>query len=162
MVKKISLVLALIFSLAGGLTPAHAGMSAYTATKIMGLYFNGTAYTIPTTIYIGLMSTCPTAGSGTGGTEAAYTGYARQAMAQGTTNWTTVTTVGLIENATVITFPNNTGSSSETENCYAAWDASTGGDLLDVETLKNAQTINVGAGATFAVDALKFSPVLGP
>ena len=162
MFKKISLVLALIFSLTGGFTPAFAGMSAYTSQKIMGLYFNGTAYTIPTTIYIGLMSTCPTAGSGTGGTEAAYTGYARQAMAQGTTDWTTVTSVGLIENAVVITFPNNTGSSSETENCYAAWDASTGGDLLDVETLTNAQTINVGAGASFAVDALKFSPVLGP
>ncbi len=140
---------------------AYAGMSSYTAQKMMGLYFNGTAYTLPTTIYVGMFKTCPTAGTGTGGTEAAYTGYARVAEAVGTANWTTVTSVGVIKNNVVITFPTNTGS-AETENCYGAWDAATGGNLISVETLTTAQTVNNGVAPSFAVNALTFTPVLGP
>lgn len=36
---------------------AYAGMSAYLANKLAAQVFNGTAYTFPTTIYIGLYTT---------------------------------------------------------------------------------------------------------
>ena len=60
--------LALLFLLP---VSSYAGMSAYFANALAAQVFNGTAYTFPTTIYIGLFSTCPS--GGTGGTEASFT-----------------------------------------------------------------------------------------
>ena len=137
---------------------AYAGMSAYLAQALAAQVFNGTAYTFPTTIYIGLYTTCPS--GGTGGTEASFTGYARVAETVGTTDFTTASG-GLVKNAVAISWT-NTGSTSQTVTCYGAWDASTGGDQLFENALTTSQTVNAGATATFAVDALSWQFVISP
>lgn len=58
MLRKIIISLALALSLCLPV-PAFAGMSAYLAQALAAQLFNGTAYTFPTTIYIGLYVTCP-------------------------------------------------------------------------------------------------------
>ena len=137
---------------------AFAGMSAYLAQALAAQFFNGTAYTFPTTIYIGLYSTCPSGGKG--GTEISFTGYARVAETVGTTDFTTASG-GLVKNAVKISWT-NTGSTSATAACYGAWDASTGGNQLFENTLTTSQTINAGATASFAVDALSWQFVISP
>ena len=137
---------------------AFAGMSAYLAQALAAQFFNGTAHTFPTTIYIGLYSTCPS--GGTGGTEISFTGYARVAETVGTTDFTTASG-GLVKNAVTISWT-NTGSTSATAACYGAWDASTGGNQLFENTLTTSQTINAGATASFAVDALSWQFVISP
>lgn len=137
---------------------AYAGMSAYLANKLAAQVFNGTAYTFPTTIYIGLYTTCPS--GGTGGTEASFKGYARVSETVGTTDFTTASG-GLVKNAVAISWT-NTGSTSQTVACYGAWDASTAGDQLFENTLTTSQTVNAGATATFAVDALTWQFVISP
>ena len=137
---------------------AYAGMSAYLANALAAQVFNGTAYTFPTTVYIGLYSTCPA--SGTGGTEISFTGYARVAEAVGTVNFTAATG-GLVKNAVAISWT-NTGSTSPTAACYGMWDASTAGNQLMENTLTTSQTINAGATASFAIDALQWQFTIAP
>jgi hypothetical protein len=151
------LALALIVS-PFALPTAQAGMSAYLAQALAAQYFNGTAYTFPTTIYVGLYVTCPS--SGTGGTEASFTGYARVAETVGTTDFTTASG-GLVKNAVAISWT-NTGSTAQTVACYGTWDASTGGNQLFEQTLTTSQTVNAGATATFAIDALSWQFVISP
>lgn len=148
----------LLSPLSGGIRDAQAGMSAYLANALAAQFFNGTAYTFPTTIYIGLYSTCPS--GGTGGTEISFTGYARVAETVGTTDFTTASG-GLVKNAVAISWTNS-GSTSPTAVCYGAWDASTGGNQLFENTLTTSQTINAGATASFAVDALTWQFVISP
>lgn len=157
MIKK--LLAGLMFSLVL-LAPvkAYAGMSAYLAQALAAQVFNGTAYTFPATIYIGLYTTCPS--GGTGGTEASFTGYARVAETVGTTNFTAASG-GLAKNAVAISWT-NTGTTGQTVTCYGAWDASTAGDQLFENTLTTSQTVNAGATATFAVDALSWQFVISP
>ena len=155
--KRTIIGLAIAMALAFPLN-AYAGMSAYLAQALAAQVFNGTAYTFPTTIYIGLYTTCPS--GGTGGTEASFTGYARVAETVGTTDFTAASG-GLVKNAVTISWT-NTGSTSQTVVCYGAWDASTGGDQLFENTLTTSQTVNAGATATFAVDALSWQFVISP
>jgi len=134
------------------------GMSAYLAQDLAKQFFNGTAYTFPTTIYIGLFTANPS--GGTGGTEASFTGYARVAETVGTTDFTTASG-GLVKNAVAISWT-NTGSTAQTVTGYGAWDAATGGNLLFDDALTTSQTVNPGAIATFAVDALSWQFVINP
>lgn len=153
----------IVLSLALGLTlflpvPAFAGMSAYLANKLAAQTFNGTAYTFPTTIYVGLYTTCPS--GGTGGTEASFTGYARVAETVGTTDFTAASG-GLVKNNVAISWTNS-GSTGQTVACYGTWDASSAGNQLFENTLTTSQTVNAGATATFAVDALTWQFVISP
>ena len=157
MFKKIVLSLALALTLFLPVK-AYAGMSAYLANALAAQFFNGTAYTFPTTIYVGLYVTCPSSGSG--GTEASFTGYSRVAETVGTTNFTTATG-GLVKNAVAISWTNS-GSTAQTVACYGTWDASTAGNQLFENTLTTSQTVNAGATATFAVDALTWQFVISP
>jgi len=134
------------------------GMSAYLAQDLAAQFFNGTAYTFPTTIYIGLFTTNPS--GGTGGTEASFTGYARVAETVGTTDFTTASG-GLVKNAVAISWT-NTGTTGQTVTGYGAWDAATGGNLLFDNALTTSQVVNPGATATFAVDALSWQMVINP
>lgn len=157
MFKKIIVSIALALSLCLPV-PAFAGMSAYFANKLAAQVFNGTGYTFPTTIYIGLYVTCPA--SGTGGTEASYTGYSRVAETVNTTNFTAASG-GLVKNAVAITFGTNTGT-AQTVACYGAWDAATAGNQLFENTLTTSQTINNGAAASFGINALTWQMLISP
>ena len=134
------------------------GFSAYAANLQAAHLYNGTSETYPTTFYVALFTVQPSGGSG--GTEANYTGYARQALTVGTTDFTTASG-GLVKNAIAVNFPTNTGS-AQTVVGYGLFDASTGGNLWQDVAFSSSQTINNGANASFAIDALVFQWVIAP
>lgn len=133
------------------------GLSAYLADKLAAQMFNGTAYTWPTTFYVGLFTTQPSGGSG--GTEASYTGYARVLFDPTSANWTIAGSEA--KNAVAINFPANTGT-AQTIVGYGLFDASTGGNLLTDNTLTTQQTVNNGATPSFAIDALTITFTISP
>ena len=135
------------------------GMSAYLSQKLMGQFLNGVAYSWPATVYLALFTVQPS--GGTGGTEANYTGYARLAITVNTTNFSAVTTAGVVKNAVVQTFGTNTGT-AQTVVGYGLFDAATGGNLLTDNTLTTSQTVNNGASPSFAVDSLTLTGVISP
>lgn len=135
------------------------GLSQYLSEKLMGQFLNGTAYSWPTTVYVGLFTAQPS--GGTGGTEANYTGYARVALTVNTTNFTAVSTAGMVENAVAINFPANTGT-AQTVVGYGLFDAATAGNLLTDNLLTTSQTVNNGATPSFAIDALSLTGTISP
>ncbi len=134
------------------------GFSTYGADTIGGNLYNAKGTALPATWYVGLFTVQPSGGSG--GTEANYTGYARQSLTSGTTDFT-VTSAGLTQNAIVVTFPTNTGS-AQTVVGYGLFDALTGGNLWQDVAFASSQTINNGADASFAINALQFQIVVNP
>ena len=90
-------------------------------------------------LYIALFTTSPT--DSTAGTEAAYTGYARIAVARNSSNWTVAGNNA--SNTNAITFPEATAG-SETENGFGILTAITGGDLLFYGDLDSPLAVSVG------------------
>jgi hypothetical protein len=130
--------------------------STYLDTQLNKMVFGGTAYTVPTTLYVGLSTTTPSA-NGTGVTEPSGGGYARVAVTNNTTNWApagTQPSTGQQQiNNTAITFPSATASWG-TVTYVVIYDAPTGGNLLAFGALTTSQTINSGDTASFAAGAL--------
>lgn len=118
------------------------------------LVFNGTAIanladntaTSPnTSLYVSLHTANPGVGGSQTTSEAAYTSYARVAVARTTGGWTASTAASTSPAAT-ISFPAATGG-TETETYFAIGTAATGvGKILYVGTL--SPTIAVSTGVT--------------
>ena len=121
-----------------------AGFTNYLEDKVIGHLFGGTAYTAPTTLYVGLQTSTPS--DSTGGTEVSGGAYARQSV-----SWT-IQTGGTAQatNSAALTFP---AATTDWGICTHAgvYDALTGGNLLAFETLTktdfttaNPKTVNTG------------------
>lgn len=116
----------------------------------------GTAMpTAPVTLYVALLTTMPTAASGTGLVEVSGTGYARQAVT-GASGWNAITTNGdnVTEQATnnaAITFP-AAGGSWGTVLGVAIYDAVSAGNLLMYGTLTSGSQA-IGTGNVFSLPA---------
>jgi hypothetical protein len=131
--------------------------TTYAADLIVNNLFGGVAYTAPTTIYIGLSSTLPTAAGGnitepTIGTN----GYARAAVTNNTTNFPSTSTNNK-SNGAAITFPTSTGSwlSSASLGYLVFYDAATGGNIIGYAALNNPQVVaSSGATLSFAAGSL--------
>lgn len=108
--------------------------SNYLENKVLLHVFGATAYTAPTTLYVGLFTSDP--GEGGTGTEVSGGSYARQTV--------TFTVAGnLASNTAAVEFP--TASASWGTITYAAvYDAATGGNLLGSGGLATAKTIDSG------------------
>ena len=123
--------------------------SKYLEDNILN-WLKGTAFPgAPSGLYLGLMTTAPTA-SNVIGTEASYTGYARQSVALGALAG--VTTLGSGDNASStaqITFPTNSSGSTVTVQSFALFDASTGGNMLVMEEPASAVNIPNGTALQF-------------
>ena len=94
----------------------------YLEEKILDHVFRNTAYTSPTTVYLGLLSAAPTDSSS--GTELSGNGYARQATA-----FDAFSGGKSITNTSDETFTASGGSWS-TITHFGVYDASTAGNLL--------------------------------
>lgn len=106
------------------------GKSQYLISKLLNQIFNAAAYSFPATLFMGLWTTAQTAAStGSTGTEASYTGYARVSVTANTTNFPTSTAGAAITNGTAITFPANAGVLN-TITFFAILDAATTGNIL--------------------------------
>lgn len=124
--------------------------SNYMEEKIVEHFLRNNAITPPTTVYVALFESDP--GEGTGGTETAFTGYARQSSA-----WTATDGSGQTKNSAAITFPaNGNASASVTITHVALFDASTAGNRLLYAQMNAPKTLSVSDVLAFASNALVF------
>jgi hypothetical protein len=108
----------------------------YLEDKILKHVFTNTAYTSPTTVYVGLFTTAPTDTGG--GTEISGSGYTRKSAA-----FTVSGTGTLATNSAAIEFDAATGSWG-TVVAMAIFDASTAGNMLAWADLTTSKTIATG------------------
>ena len=117
----------------------------YLEQKVLEHTFRNTAYTSPTTVYLGLLSAAPT--DSTSGTELSGNGYARQACA-----FDAYSSNKQVSNTSDETFTAS-GGAWNTITHFGVYDASTGGNLLAYgEILPN---VLISDGETFTVEAGK-------
>ncbi|MBP9118584.1 MAG: hypothetical protein KBF58_10945 [Methyloversatilis sp.] len=109
--------------------------SDYTEDKVLNVLFRGQSHTGAATVYAALFTAAPTDAGG--GTECAYSGYARVAITFGAPSG------GVIANSGTVTFTAAAGS-SQTVVAIAIFDASTSGNQLAQKTLSSSITYNIG------------------
>lgn len=112
-----------------------SAMSNYLENKFLDHILGTTAYTMPTTVYVGLATA--SFGEDNSGTELSGSGYARQSAtfnsaASGTT-----------DNSAAIEFPAATASWGDVSH-FGIFDASTGGNLLIHGSFSSTKTISQG------------------
>lgn len=121
--------------------------SDYLENKLLDHVFGGTPYTAPAAVYVALSTTAP-ADDGTGVTEPAGGGYARQAATFGTAS------AGSISNSATVTFPESTAAWG-TITHFALYDAATLGNMLAHGALTTSRTVDAaGITLSFAAGAL--------
>jgi hypothetical protein len=120
--------------------------------------FGASTFTPSGTLYVALSTTTP-AEDGSSFTEpATASGYARVAVTNNKTNWSTasqVSTSGEVHNRTVITFPTSSGNWG-TISHFGIFDNPTTGNLyLQAPLSGGSQTININNQISFASGTLK-------
>jgi hypothetical protein len=110
-------------------------MSTYLQNKVINVSLRNTAYTAPTTVYVGLFTTTLDA-AGTG-TEVSGGSYSRTAVTIGAPS------SGVSVSSADVTFPTATASWG-TVTYMGIYDASTSGNLLYFSPLDSAKTIDTG------------------
>ena len=147
-----------------------AALANTTQTGLVTLYFNNTASANignsgglqPSSAAGSFYLSLHTANPGTTGTqttsEAAYTSYARVAVARSSAGWTvTGNQPCTAENAAAATFPAATGG-SETETYFGIGTASTGtGQLIISAALTSSLAVSTGITPSFAINACQFN-----
>ena len=112
-----------------------AEMSNYLENALINATLRNTAYTSPTTVYVGLFTSDPTdAGSGT---EVSGGSYARTAVTFGAPS------NGVTTNSAAVEFPQATGNWG-TVGWIGIHDAATSGNLLYHTALDASKTIETG------------------
>lgn len=112
-----------------------AEMSNYLENALINATLRNTAYTSPTTVYVGLFTSDPTdAGSGT---EVSGGSYARTAVTFGAPS------NGVTTNSAAVEFPQATGNWG-TVGWIGIHDAATSGNLLYHTALDTSKTIETG------------------
>jgi hypothetical protein len=123
-----------------------SGKSSYLSKKLLDDVLGATAYTGPATVYVALW-TSALDGTSTGATagETAYTGYARVAITNNTTNFPAATgsSNGSKNNANAITFAANGGAASTITYVCLVDSASGAGNILWWGSITST-TINSG------------------
>jgi len=112
-------------------------LTNYGEGKVLGHLFGGTAYTVPSTWYIGLFSAAPT--DTTAGTELTGGGYARAAVTNNTTSFPVVAAGSAVVNGPDITL--FTSSGSHTAVAMGLFDASTSGNLVAYSTITSTPIV---------------------
>lgn len=122
--------------------------SDYLEDKIVEHFLRNNAVASPVAVYLALFQSDP--GEATGGTETAYTNYARQAS-----TWTAKDASGQTKNSATVTFPANGNAAASVAITHAAiYDAAVGGNRLLYGPLAATKTLEVGDVLSFAANAL--------
>lgn len=130
-----------------------AGKSTYLSDKMLN-WLKGTAFaTAPTTVYVALFTTNPTADDGTGAVEVSGGSYARVAITT-STGWSSIsgTNPRQISNGGTLSFPLPTANWGSVVG-IAVYDASSAGNLLYWNSI-TSQTINSGVVASISAGNL--------
>ena len=101
-----------------------AGFTDYLENKVLTHVFGGTAYTAPSTLYVGLFTAAPSDTGG--GTECSGGSYARKSMPDMTVSGTSPTQA---TNGAAVEFATATGAWGTVTHC-GVFDASSSGNLL--------------------------------
>jgi hypothetical protein len=132
-----------------------AGFSDYLEKKVLDLIFSNTAYTIPTTLYLGLFTATPSDAGG--GTEVSTSGtaYDRADITNNSTNFPAAsgTNPTLKSNGTSIPFVQATAAWG-TVGWWGIFDANTAGNLLIWGPITTPKAIDIGDTASFAIGDL--------
>lgn len=113
-------------------------LTTYTSNKLLDHLSGKTAYTMPT-VSVALYKTQPTIAGG--GTECAYTGYARDTTAGA--DWAAAGSMANT-NATELSFGTKTAGTDETVGWWATFDAATAGNMLEFGAVTTSKTITNG------------------
>jgi hypothetical protein len=108
--------------------------------------FAGSAYTAPTTLYVGLYTTAPTDSGG--GTEVSGGNYSRVAVTPSSTF--AAATNGATTNTATITFP-TASANWGTVVAFGIFSLSTAGDMLAYADLTLSKQVQNGDTASFAI-----------
>ena len=122
-----------------------SGFSDYLEAKVLNHVFGGTAYTAPSTLYVGLYTAAPSDTGG--GTEVTGGSYARKSMAAMTVSGTSPTNS---TNGAAVEFVTATGSWGDV-GWVGVFDAATSGNLLGWAALTASKT--VASGDVFRFDS---------
>lgn len=120
-------------------------ISNYLENALINATLRNTAYTSPTTVYVGLYTTDPT--DADTGTEVSGNGYARQSVTF------SAPSNGATSNSAAVEFPQATGSWG-TVAYIGLRDASSGGNLLYHTPLDASKTIATGDVFRIAIGSL--------
>lgn len=117
-------------------------MTDYLENALISHVLRNSAYTSPSAVYLGLLSTVPT--DSTAGTELSGNGYARQSLTFAAPS------AGTTSTSAAVTF---TASGGDWSRAFAVgiYDASTSGNLLFYKTIagkvvKNGETLTIDSG----------------
>ena len=122
-----------------------AGFTDYLENKVLLHVFGGTAYTAPSTLYVGLFTAAPSDTGG--GTECSGGSYARKSMADMTVSGTSPTQA---TNGAAVEFVTATGAWGTVTHCRV-FDAASSGNLLGWAALTASKTVS--SGDVFRFDA---------
>jgi hypothetical protein len=122
-----------------------AGFSDYLENAVLDHVFGGTAYTAPSTLYVGLYTAAPSDSGG--GTEVSGGSYARKSMAAMTVSGTSPTQATNGAAVELVTATGSWGTVSHT----AIFDAATSGNMLGWAALTASKA--VASGDVFRFDA---------
>jgi hypothetical protein len=139
-----------------------SSMSDYLENKLVDQIFRGQAFTFPSTLHVGLLTTAP-ADAG-GGVEVSGGAYARQAITASLANFAGTQsagstaassgTGGVTSNNVAITFPTPSASWG-TVVSFGIWDAASAGNLLFHGPLGVSKTINQSDAVSFPIGSLQ-------
>jgi hypothetical protein len=122
--------------------------SDYLENKLLDHVLTNTAYTSPTTVYVGLYTVAPTDAGG--GTEVTGNNYARESVSFASA------VAGETSNDAEVEFGTPSATWGEVV-AFGVFDADTAGNLLYWGDLTNAKTINTGDTVKFLVNELDVS-----
>ncbi len=132
-------------------------LSNIAETDIVGLIFNATAlnaaYTA--TLYVSLHTADPGEAGTQSTSEAAYTGYARAAVARTSGGWTVSNNVA--SNAAIVSFPECTAGTATITHVGIGASSSGTGRLIASGTVTPNVNVATGVTVSFAIGALTFS-----
>lgn len=131
-----------------------AGLSTYMENNVLN-WFKGTTFpAAPTTLYVALLTTMPSADDGTGAVEVSGGSYARIAVTT-STGWTAISSK-TIKNVNALTYANPTANWGTIVGT-ALLDASSSGNWLSLASLDYPVTISSGGKPfVFAANSLSF------
>jgi hypothetical protein len=120
-------------------------LTTYLGNKLLDHTIGKTSYTMPD-VFLALFTTAPNVSGG--GTEAAYTSYARKDVVGA--DFSAAASLAST-NAAEIAFPTKTGGADITVTHWATYDASTAGNMLEFGTLTVSRLIQDGDTPKFAI-----------
>ena len=120
--------------------------SDYLENKLLDHVFRDTAFTAPSTLYVGLYTTAPTDAGG--GTEVSGGSYARVSCVPASTF--AAASSGATQTTSTVTFPQASGTWG-TVVAFGIFDQATSGNLLAWGDLTLSKSISSGDIASFAV-----------